>query len=265
MFEIGRGCQIHETATINVQVGKLGNRSIVGPHAVIEGNQVFIGEEAFIDAYAWIGGGSCHDRPATLTVGDWLHMGRNAHINFARPVIIGHEFGCGMGTKVFSHGAYLPAWEGFPVQWEGVRIGDRVWMPNAWVNPGVEIGSDVVIAARSLVNKDIPSGCLAGGIPAKVLKHQVYPRELSRRERYALLHSIIYQVEQIVPDPCRLEFDDETSIIMVDYDTIFNLSTRTIEGKVTPITEIVKNQLRRNGIRFRYTAKEGEYVPWHEY
>ena len=36
--------------------------------------------------------------------------------------------------------------------------------------PGVSIGNDVVIAAGSIVTKDIPSGVIAGGVPCKVIR-----------------------------------------------------------------------------------------------
>jgi len=264
MFEIGKDCQIDPTATINVREGKLGNRSIVGPHVVIEGNRVFIGEEAFLDAYAWIGGGSCHDTCAELVVGDWLHMGRYSHINIARPVTIGHEFGCGLGTRIFAHGAYLSAWEGFPVQWSGVEIGDSVWMPNAWVNPGVRIGSNVVIAARSLVNANLPSGCLAGGIPARVLRENVYPKELSALAKDRLFSDIVEQTKKALGELGSWSIAMNGSYFVGD-DTLFDVNNRMITGKVTPFTEALKNQLRRNGIRFRYVAKGGEYVPWKKY
>ncbi|MFQ8867256.1 MAG: hypothetical protein ACLR67_03045 [Eggerthella lenta] len=41
---------------------------------------------------------------------------------------------------------------------------------NSIVLKGVSIGSGSVIAAGSVVVKDIPSGVLAGGNPAKVIK-----------------------------------------------------------------------------------------------
>lgn len=259
MFRLGKDIQIHPTAKINVEEGFIGDRSIIRAHAIIEGNRVEIGHEAYLDCYAHIGGGSCFDPGATLSVGEFLHMGRYSHINFARPVVIGHEFGCGIGTKVFAHGAYQSAWEGFPVQWAGVTIGDRVWMPHAWVNPGVIIGSDVVVAAMSLVNKDLPSGCLAGGIPAKVLRRDVYPGRLSIEEKNALFDTIFMQAataghfyEPIGPGSYR-----------IDGQTIFDLDSRMIDGMATPFTEILKNQLRRNGIRFRFYAEDGgEYEPF---
>lgn len=52
-----------------------------------------------------------------------------------------------------------------------VKIGDNVWLgEGVIVMPGVEIGSGCVIGAHSIVNKSIPSNCIAVGSPAKVIK-----------------------------------------------------------------------------------------------
>ena len=41
---------------------------------------------------------------------------------------------------------------------------------NVSVLPGVTIGSDTIIGAGSVVNKDIPSGVIAAGNPCKVIR-----------------------------------------------------------------------------------------------
>lgn len=261
MFQIGKDVQIHPTARIDVKHGFIGDRSIVRAHVIIEGYHVEIGMESFFNRTADIGGGSCFDPQAKLVVGDFFHMGLQSHVNFAYPVTIGHECGVGIGTRIFAHGAYLPAWEGFPVQWEGVTIGDRVWLPHAWVNPGVTIGSNVVVAAGSLVNKDLPSGCLAAGIPVKVLQENVYPRMLTTEKKWILFQRIFYQALRIAKSGHDLKHLTEGSF-RVDIDTVFDVDNRRIEGRVTEFTEILKNQLRRNGIRFRYLAEGGIYSPW---
>lgn len=55
-----------------------------------------------------------------------------------------------------------------------IKIGNRVWIgTNVTVLKGVTIGDGAIIAAGSLVNKDIPANCLAGGVPAKILKSNI--------------------------------------------------------------------------------------------
>ena len=52
-----------------------------------------------------------------------------------------------------------------------VTIGNNVWI-GAGVNilPGVTIGDNAVIAAGSVVTKDVPSDCVVAGNPAVVKK-----------------------------------------------------------------------------------------------
>lgn len=53
-----------------------------------------------------------------------------------------------------------------------VVIGDDVWIgANCTILPGVTIGSNVVVAAGAVVTKDLPSNCIAAGVPARVTRH----------------------------------------------------------------------------------------------
>ena len=53
-----------------------------------------------------------------------------------------------------------------------VSIGNDVWVGgNVTILPGVSIGNNVVIAAGAVVTKDIPDNCVAGGVPAKVIRN----------------------------------------------------------------------------------------------
>ncbi len=52
-----------------------------------------------------------------------------------------------------------------------INIGDNVWIGgNTVICPGVRIGNNVVIGAGSVVTKDIPDWCIAGGNPCKVIR-----------------------------------------------------------------------------------------------
>jgi len=52
-----------------------------------------------------------------------------------------------------------------------VRIGNNVWLGfNVTVLKGVTIGDNTLVAAGSMVTRDLPPNVVAGGIPAKVIK-----------------------------------------------------------------------------------------------
>ena len=52
-----------------------------------------------------------------------------------------------------------------------VRIGDNCWLgQNAVILKGVTIGDHCVIGANSVVTSDVPSGSVAVGNPARVIK-----------------------------------------------------------------------------------------------
>lgn len=52
-----------------------------------------------------------------------------------------------------------------------ITIGNNVWIGgSAVVNPGVNIGDNVVIASGSVVTKNIPDNVVVGGNPAKIIK-----------------------------------------------------------------------------------------------
>jgi len=54
---------------------------------------------------------------------------------------------------------------------EPITIGDNVWLGGGViVLPGVTIGADTVVGAGSVVTKDLPSGVVAVGNPARVIR-----------------------------------------------------------------------------------------------
>jgi acetyltransferase-like isoleucine patch superfamily enzyme len=55
---------------------------------------------------------------------------------------------------------------------EPVVIGDRVWLGNrCMIMKGVTIGDGAVVAACSLVTRDVPPNTMVVGVPARVVQH----------------------------------------------------------------------------------------------
>jgi len=268
-FFIHPSCKVHPSVRINVTKGYIGKDTIINENVVIEGFHVEIGRESFIDRYSTIGGGSCFDSCAFLMTGDWFHMGVNSQVNIARGVNVGHEVGIGIDSKIFTHGAYIDSYNlGAPVQWAGVRIGDNVWLPNAWVNPGVSIGSNVVVGARSLVTRNIPDGALAAGSPARVIQEHAFPRFPSKEIRKILLLNLADQIKnRLLDNNIIVEVSNDVNnnciILQSEFEiTKFDLAQKIITGHYSKASYLAKDQLRRNGIRFRFEGIDGSWNKW---
>ncbi|PHS40630.1 MAG: type B chloramphenicol O-acetyltransferase [Sulfurovum sp.] len=100
-----------------------------------------------------------------------------------------------------SQNAYLKAGD--------TLVGDDVWIGSeAMIMPGVTIGTGAVIAARTVVVKDIPPYAVVGGNPAKIFKYRFNENEIEK------LHSIQWwnwtemQVKDAMPLICHTNIDD---------------------------------------------------------
>jgi acetyltransferase-like isoleucine patch superfamily enzyme len=257
---LGNDVIIKDNIILNIS-GKLfvDDRTIINDNVKIEGNEIHLGKESWLEQFVSIGGGSCHGTHGKLEAGDWLHMGRFSFINIAREVTIGDEVGLGEATKIYTHGSYLSYLDGFPINFNKISIGTNVWIPNAIVT--ANIGNNVVVASMSLVNKDIPDGCLAGGIPAHIIKANCYPIKYTQKQFLERLEDILttFSDEYKIPYKEEIKMYDEQIFIG---STLFDFKEMKIDGSVTELTEKFKNHCRRYGVRFKYYADGEMYKPW---
>lgn len=238
------------------------DRCIIGDYFEISGRDIEIDKEFWSGKHCTIGGGSSMDKLSKLRIGYWGHLGDFSFINTARPVTIGNEVGLGQDTRIYTHGAYQSFLKGFPVSFGQVTIGDRVWCPKAMIMPNVTIGHDTVVGAGAIVTRDLPAGCLAVGIPAKVIKEKCYPKKHTKPEIEALLKTFVQHFKSdILGKPRNRHIKQIGNRIFVN-GTLFDVGDLRIDGQVTELTEKFKNEFRRYGVRFKFFPKNGVYVPW---
>lgn len=119
------------------------DRSVVvcGPNRVKVGSNVFLGEGVNIDA----------GRGGAVTIGDNCEIAAGVKI-----ISWNHSANKKETLSNSGHEA------------EPVVLGENVWVGfDCKILPGVNIGSDVIVAAGSVVNKDVEQGAVVAGSPAK--------------------------------------------------------------------------------------------------
>jgi acetyltransferase-like isoleucine patch superfamily enzyme len=255
---IGDNVSIGDDVKINVKYLNIGDRSVIGDGFVIEGRHIELGTEFHSAEDCVIGGGSCFELKSSLKMGYLCHMDTHVFINTSRAVTIGNEVGLGANTKLLTHGAWLSFLEGFPVQWGPITIGSNVYIAQANVLPNVKIGNNVVVASMSLVNKDVPDGCLVGGIPAHIIKENCYPQKYDDETIERMIDKLVtHFMTDIIGysgGPKKIVIDGgNKKRLYVDYRmTLFDFENMRIDGPATELTEKFRQECRRFGIRFKY-------------
>jgi len=106
---------------------------------------------------------------AKLTIGSG-HFNRDVKIKCFNNITIGHQVAISENVTIWDSNAHTILRCGY-VKSAPVKIGDHVWIGvNVIILKGVTIGNNVIIAAGSVVNKDVPSDCLIAGNPAKIIR-----------------------------------------------------------------------------------------------
>lgn len=112
-----------------------------------------------------------------LTLGDDVDLATGVLITTDGGVFIGDRTLVGYGTKILSSNHKVPK---LPSRIfdsghtkAPVCIANDVWIgANCIILPGVRIGEGAIVAAGSVVTKDIPANVFVGGVPAKIIKER---------------------------------------------------------------------------------------------
>lgn len=152
---------------------KIGNNVNFHPGIEIDCfENISIGENCGVGAFAFFSafGGE-------IRIGNEVFLNRNVHINASIGGIIDIGDKCLIGPNV----VFRTANHNFdsielPIQKQGHKIDNIILETDVWVASnvvlvgGIRIGKGSVIAAGSVVTKDIPSYSVVGGVPAKIIK-----------------------------------------------------------------------------------------------
>ncbi len=160
---------------------KLGTRTrLWGRPYVVNNGDMFIGERVqFVSTIVPL---EVHTGPeGKIEIGDRVYINYGCSISASMHVKIGND--CSIGTYCmlidndFHH--IDPSRRNERPPSKPIVLEDNVWLGGrVIVLRGVTIGKNSVVAAGSVVTKDVPPNCIAAGVPAKVVKEIELPESM---------------------------------------------------------------------------------------
>jgi acetyltransferase-like isoleucine patch superfamily enzyme len=140
-----------------MHIGRNATLSVVGTAYIHRGARVFV-----------------HDG-ALFEIGNRTHICDNAVVTCFDHIKFGEDSGTSWNSNIqdtVGH-VFIVNGESRPIS-KPIIIGDRVLIGSgATVLSGVHIGDAGIVAAGSVVSKDVPAGALVAGNPARVIYHDV--------------------------------------------------------------------------------------------
>lgn len=108
---------------------------------------------------------------ATISIGNKTYINNRTEIKCQNKVTIGNK--CAISWDVVIMDTDYHSVDDKPYI-SPVLIGNHVWIGcKAIILKGVNIGDGAIIAAGSVVTKDVPANCLVAGNPARIIKENV--------------------------------------------------------------------------------------------
>lgn len=133
-----------------------------------------LGSNTFIDSSVFLG------NPKNITISDNVHVqpqckffAEGEEIEIGEGSILAHEIQIFTRNHMYNSDdlKLIPYDERYICK--PVKIGKYVWIAsNVLIMPGVSIQDGAVVAAGSVVTKDIPECAVVGGNPAKIIKYR---------------------------------------------------------------------------------------------
>jgi acetyltransferase-like isoleucine patch superfamily enzyme len=144
----------------------------------LDDGRLEIGAHTLLEPGCWL----------TLAEGARLEIGSGSFLNLGCMLAVQHRVTIGDHTMLANHCFVSDADHRFddpemPVPWQGfsskgpTSIGSNCWVgANCVVTSGVTVGDRCVVGANSVVTRDLPSGVVAVGAPARVVKEIEFAR-----------------------------------------------------------------------------------------
>lgn|GEM_PF-700841 len=130
----------------------------IGPSSLVQGPIRITGE-----------GNPCEE----ISIGTYTLISGSLHCDIGAPIQIGNRVRIGHDVSLLTvdHRVGPEEMRSGKRKFGPIEIGDGAWLASrVVVLPGVNVGAGAIVAAGSVVTRDVPANTLAVGVPARVVR-----------------------------------------------------------------------------------------------
>ena len=194
----------NQVASNSTLIGKQHDFAMTGRISLLWGSTK---EDVFIDEHTDIYGQIISYNHGKVKIGKWVNIGFRTRIDCVNQIEIGDNTGISYDVTIIDNNSHPihPAdreimrhtehgsLERQPMfsQSAPIVIGRNCWIGTmVRIQKGVTIGDNSIVAANSVVTKNVPPNCIVAGVPARVIKtdidklSRVFPLTDGNRKRY---------------------------------------------------------------------------------
>jgi acetyltransferase-like isoleucine patch superfamily enzyme len=294
---VGRNARLGRDVVLKADSIYVGQESRISDHCSLVTGELLIEDGVLLapGVTCDLSGGQTPD--SRLIIGSASLVGGEVFLNTAREILIERECAISPRAMLFTHSFWPNMLEGYRPSFRGIRLCQAAWIgAGCQVLPGVIIDAGAVVISNSTVTENVPAHCLAGGVPAKVLRKDIR-HESSDHEKVGLLVQFLESLAEALRfKSCAVELSDNGRSLVVsrvdfparrirlvtpdavggsDEDiclslgveiepaqrgSLFDLDRRHFSGVEDRLTHEVRNALRRRGIRLTPYAWNADYT-----
>jgi acetyltransferase-like isoleucine patch superfamily enzyme len=193
----------------------------IGDNVVIEDGVRIIAKNLFLGTGTQIKNNTKVSGQSGFTTGKNVYIDQECHFDLRRDITLGNDVVISGGCWFYTHMVFHSVLDGAPYTFGPIIVEERTYLgANAFVLPGITIGPDALIGARSVVTKNVNPDTVIVGQPAKEIgKTSQRIRTITPEGKNVIVKDILLDFmqtyhENIVP----VKFWDNAEMIFLFHD-----------------------------------------------
>jgi acetyltransferase-like isoleucine patch superfamily enzyme len=158
-----------------------------------------------------------------FSMGKYAYVDQRCGFDLRYPITLEERVGIGGGSWMYTHGVFLSILDGAPSEFGPIVIHDHVWVgANVFILPGITIGAQSIIGARTVVTRDVlPDSIVVGNPGRQIAKTSEKTKKLTLQDKIAIVRKVLLLFTERNAEYVNHISDDENNLVFQYYNHYF--------------------------------------------